>query len=301
MSLKGLGRGLDALLSVENKVQPADSSVCTLSVHCLVPNKNQPRKSMSAEGLDELARSIRQQGIIQPIIVRRLPDEENKYQIIAGERRWRAAQRAGLNEVPVFIREMNDRDVMLIALIENLQREDLNPAEEALAMQELKMTLSLTQEELADNLGKSRSQVANALRLLQLPVKALKSLQEGTISSGQARCILGFGEAPEKQEAFLQYILDNKLPVRACEDILASWKKGEALPWETESSGEAVKAVHKRQPKTPEFRQLEKDISSSLQCKVKLSGTQDTGKMTLSYKSGEELNRILALLGMKQD
>ncbi len=299
MSSKGLGRGLDALLSVENKVS-SDSKVCTLAVHCLVPNKNQPRKTMTSEGLDELAKSIRQQGVIQPILVRPMPGEENKYQIIAGERRWRAAQRAGLSEVPVFIREMNDRDVMVIALIENLQREDLNPAEEALALQELKISLNLTQEELADHLGKSRSQIANALRLLQLPVNALKSLQEGTISSGQARCILGFGEAPEKQENFLNYILENKLPVRTCEDILSSWKKGETLPWEAEPAADMVKAARKRQPKTPEFRQLEKDICTSLQCKVKLSGNQETGKMTFSYKSEEELNRILTLLGMKQ-
>ncbi len=299
MSSKGLGRGLDALLSVENKVS-SDSKVCTLAVHCLVPNKNQPRKTMTSEGLDELAKSIRQQGVIQPILVRPMPGEENKYQIIAGERRWRAAQRAGLSEVPVFIREMNDRDVMVIALIENLQREDLNPAEEALALQELKISLNLTQEELADHLGKSRSQIANALRLLQLPVNALKSLQEGTISSGQARCILGFGEAPEKQENFLNYILENKLPVRTCEDILSSWKKGETLPWEAEPAADMVKAARKRQPKTPEFRQLEKDICTSLQCKVKLSGTQETGKMTFTYKSEEELNRILTLLGMKQ-
>ncbi len=299
MSSKGLGRGLDALLSVENKVS-SDSKVCTLAVHCLVPNKNQPRKTMTSEGLDELAKSIRQQGVIQPILVRPMPGEENKYQIIAGERRWRAAQRAGLSEVPVFIREMNDRDVMVIALIENLQREDLNPAEEALALQELKISLNLTQEELADHLGKSRSQIANALRLLQLPVNALKSLQEGTISSGQARCILGFGEAPEKQETFLNYILENKLPVRTCEDILSSWKKGETLPWEAEPAADMVKAARKRQPKTPEFRQLEKDICTSLQCKVKLSGTQETGKMTFTYKSEEELNRILTLLGMKQ-
>ena len=300
MSSKGLGRGLDALLSVENKVS-SDSKVCTLAVHCLVPNKNQPRKTMTAEGLDELAKSIRQQGVIQPILVRPMPDEENKYQIIAGERRWRAAQRAGLSEVPVFIREMNDRDAMVIALIENLQREDLNPAEEALALQELKISLNLTQEDLADLLGKSRSQIANALRLLQLPVNALKSLQEGSISAGQARCILGFSEAPEKQEAFLNYILENKLPVRICEDILSSWKKGEQLPWEAASAGDTVKAARKRQPKTPEFRKLEKDICSSLQCKVKLSGTQETGKMTFTYKSEEELNRILTILGMKQE
>lgn len=263
MSSKGLGRGLDALLSVENKVS-SDSKVCTLAVHCLVPNKNQPRKTMTTEGLDDLAKSIRQQGVIQPILVRPMPDEENKYQIIAGERRWRAAQRAGLNEVPVFIREMKDRDVMVIALIENLQREDLNPAEEALALQELKISLNLTQDELADHLGKSRSQIANALRLLQLPVNALKSLQEGSISAGQARCILGFSEAPEKQEAFLNYILNNKLPVRTCEDILSSWKKGEQLPWEV-ASDNTVKVPRKRQPKTPEFRKLEKDICTSLQ------------------------------------
>ncbi len=295
-----LGRGLDALLSVENKVS-SDSKVCTLAVHCLVPNKNQPRKSMTAEGLDELAKSIRQQGVIQPILVRPIPGEENKYQIIAGERRWRAAQRAGLSEVPVFIREMEDKDVMIIALIENLQREELNPAEEALALQELKLSLNITQEELADHLGKSRSQIANALRLLQLPVSALKSLQEGAISSGQARCILGFSEAPEKQEAFLNYILENKLPVRTCEDILSSWKKGGTLPWEAASAGDTAKVPGKRQPKSPEFRKLEKDICSSLQCKVRLSGTQEAGKMTFSYKSGEELNRILTLLGMKQD
>ena len=300
MSLKGLGRGLDALLSTESQTNQGSSSVCTLGVHCLVPNKNQPRKSMTMEGLEELAQSIRKQGIIQPLLVRKLPDEDNKYQIIAGERRWRAAQKAGLKEVPVFIRELTDADVMVIALIENLQREDLNPAEEAMALSDLKTSLNLTQEELAERLGKSRSQIANSMRLLQLPERALKSLQEGSISASHARCLLGFSENPDELDAFLTYILDNKLTVRTCEDILSAWKKGEPLPWNNPSGEPQGNAVHTRRKKSPELRKLEKDISSVLQFKAKLSGTTDAGKLTFTYKNGEELQKILDKLGMTQ-
>ena len=160
---------------------------------------------MTDQGLEELAKSIALQGVIQPLLVRR-SREKGKYQIIAGERRWRAAQLAHLSEVPVFLKDLSDEDVMLVALIENLQREDLNAAEEASALQELKDKLSITQEELARRLGKSRSMIANSLRLLQLPKDALTALREGRISAGHARCLLAFADHPEHVQGFLSYI-----------------------------------------------------------------------------------------------
>ena len=238
-SSKGLGRGLDALFPADLQSAGIDSDIRTnqilnVPIDTLVPNPDQPRKSMTDQGLEELAKSIALQGVIQPLLVRR-SREKGKYQIIAGERRWRAAQLAHLSEVPVFLKDLSDEDVMLVALIENLQREDLNAAEEASALQELKDKLSITQEELARRLGKSRSMIANSLRLLQLPKDALTALREGRISAGHARCLLPFVENEQTLLAFLQHILDHTLTVRECEDILASWKAGQPLPWQGES------------------------------------------------------------------
>ncbi|MDO5536071.1 MAG: ParB/RepB/Spo0J family partition protein, partial [Desulfovibrionaceae bacterium] len=199
-------------------------------------------------------------------------------------------------EVPVYMRELTDNDVMLIALMENLQREDLNPAEEAMALQELKDRLSLTQEELASRIGKSRSQIANSLRLLQLPAKALASLQAGEITAGHARCLLGFNDSPEQTDHFLSYILEHRLSVRSCEDILAAWKKDGTLPWtNAESAADRTKVRHL---KSSAFRRIEDEFARSLSFKAKLSGTSDSGRLTFIYKSEDELRRLLGTFGM---
>lgn len=283
MSLKGLGRGLDALLSVENKVQPADSSVCTLSVHCLVPNKNQPRKSMSAEGLDELARSIRQQGIIQPIIVRRLPDEENKYQIIAGERRWRAARAAGLTEVPVRIIEADDRRAMELALVENLQREDLNPIEEARGFRTLMEDYGLTQEEAASSVGKSRPAVANALRLLSLTPAVLSLVEEGQLSAGHARALIPIRDEKMQLEA-AETVIARGLSVRQTEALAARLAKAQSAPKrEEEPSAVSVDYV----------REVERELENALGRKVKLVDGRKKGKIEIEFYGSEDREKLI--------
>ncbi len=299
MSSKGLGRGLDALLAQDGQAasQNGDSQIVSVSVASLVPNQDQPRKTMTSEGLEELASSIRSQGVIQPLLVRPLPGQPDKYQIVAGERRWRAACKAGLRRVPVYRRDLSDSDVMLVALMENLQREDLNPAEEAMAMQELKDRLDLTQEGLAERLGKSRSQVANALRLLQLPKKALECLQQGGITAGHARCLLGFTQAPDELERFLDWMVERRLPVRECEDILNAWKKGAPLPW-SDPAAAAAPEPRQRRVKSRAFRRMEKDITRMLSVRARFSGTPDSGRLVFTYRSADELGRLLGAFGM---
>lgn len=303
-SSKGLGRGLDALFPADLQSAGIDSDIRTnqilnVPIDSLVPNPDQPRKSMTDQGLEELAKSIALQGVIQPLLVRR-SREKGKYQIIAGERRWRAAQLAHMSEIPVYLKDLSDEDVMLVALIENLQREDLNAAEEASALQELKDKLGITQEELARRLGKSRSMVANSLRLLQLPVEAITALREGRISAGHARCLLPFAQDEQTLLAFLQHILAHNLTVRECEDLLAAWKAGQPLPWQDENAQPAPELPRPkmRTPKSPAFKKLEKELSSLVQCKARISGSNEKGKITFQYKNEEELQKLLAALGM---
>ncbi len=303
MAFKGLGRGLDALLPGGVVQQPAgaseqagDSRTLMLDVDRIEPNPSQPRRRMENKALAELASSIRTEGIIQPLLVRSAKTP-GRYEIIAGERRWRAAKMAGLREVPAYVREMNDQDVMVAALVENLQREDLNPAEEARALQELKERLALTQEELAQRLGKSRSMVANSLRLLQLPAQALESLQEGAITAGHARCLLALAPDEDAMADFLAHVLSDRLSVRDCEDAVARWKKQGTLPW-SEGRTDAGKAPARRR-KSPEFKQLEKSLASLLKVRTSLSGTPEKGRISLSYASEDELVRLLGLLGLK--
>ncbi|MEI3478797.1 MAG: ParB/RepB/Spo0J family partition protein [Bilophila sp.] len=202
---RGLGRGLDALFRNVTAEEPssgkqetfaaAPRATTTLPLAALTPCKSQPRKHFDEAALDQLAASIRSQGVIQPLLVRPLRSETaTVYEIVAGERRWRAAQKAGLTEVPVYLREMSDEDALTAALIENLQREDLNPLEEALAIQSLRERLPLSQEDLARRLGKSRSAVANALRLLQLPRPMQEALKDGLFTPGHARAVLALPE-----------------------------------------------------------------------------------------------------------
>lgn len=303
-SSKGLGRGLDALFPADLQSAGIDSDIRTnqilnVPIDTLVPNPDQPRKSMTDQGLEELAKSIALQGVIQPLLVRR-SREKGKYQIIAGERRWRAAQLAHVSEIPVYLKDLSDEDVMLVALIENLQREDLNAAEEASALQELKDKLGITQEELARRLGKSRSMVANSLRLLQLPAEAIAALREGRISAGHARCLLPFVQDEQTLVTFLQHILAHNLTVRECEDLLAAWKAGQPLPWQDGNAQPApeLPKPKTRTPKSPAFKKLEKELSSLVQCKARISGSNEKGKLTFQYKSEEELQKLLAALGM---
>ncbi len=297
-SNKGLGRGLDALFggsAPKQEPQGQESAVNLVPVASLRPNPNQPRRHFDEAALRELADSIKSQGIIQPLLVR--PDGgENTYQIVAGERRWRAAQLAGLKDVPVFVRELSDKEVMAAALIENLQREDLNPIEEAEALQALRDALELTQEELATRLGKSRPAIANALRLLQLSAGARADIQAGLLSAGHARCLLGIDNVMAS-DALRQRIISHKLTVREAEDAAAFWRGHNALPWEDQDAEPQPRTKTPRK-KSAQFKTLQVNLSQSIGCKTQVSGDENGGRIAFAYASREELEMLLAKLGV---
>ncbi|MDE5879160.1 MAG: ParB/RepB/Spo0J family partition protein [Desulfovibrio sp.] len=298
-STRGLGRGLDALFEGSAQQHATAEPPRTLPLSALVANPAQPRRTFTEEALDELADSIRQQGIIQPLLVRPLDGE--RFQIVAGERRWRAAERAGLFEVPVFVREMDEQEAMAAALIENLQREDLNPVEEAEALNALRETLGITQEELAARLGRSRPAIANALRLLQLDENALADLREGRITAGHGRCLVGVSEG-EAAEALRQRIVLTGMTVREAEEAVAHLKDTGAFPWEagtTEEPGPAHrKSAATRKPAPAALEDLRQRLSTALDCQVRISGTQRKGRITLAYASPDDLSALLARLGL---
>lgn len=296
---KGLGRGLDALFSGSGPQREQSGEISLLPLTSLQPNPSQPRQHFDAEALQELADSIKAQGIIQPLLVRP-QGEGGTYQIVAGERRWRAAQLAGLTQVPVFVRALSDKEVMAAALIENLQREDLNPIEEALALHDVRETLGLTQEELAARLGKSRPAVANSLRLLQLSPAAREDLQAGRISAGHARCLLGIDMA-DAADALRQRILGHSLTVRQAEEAVTHWRSSHALPWQEEAESETALTRPKARTgrkKAPQLLNLQKNLSQKLACKATISGDEHTGRINLAYASHEELQTLLERLGV---
>lgn len=299
---RGLGRGLDALFEGSAQQHAAPEPPRTLPLEALVANPAQPRRAFTEAALDELAESIRQQGIIQPLLVRPLEDGE-RYQIVAGERRWRAAARAGLSEVPVFVRAMDEREAMAAALIENLQREDLNPVEEAQALQALRETLGITQEELASRLGKSRPAVANALRLLQLGAAALDDLREGRLTPGHGRCLAGLA-AGEAAEALRARIIATAMTVREAEEAAAHWRETGAFPWESERPDPQAVAPAGGAPRkelAPQLDELRKRLSAALERKVRISGTPHKGRITLAYTSPGDLDALLARLGLGEE
>ena len=277
----GLGRGLNALLGDPELSAPGEGSV-TLPISQVEPGLNQPRKRFDPESLSDLADSIRILGVFQPVLVRRLAS--GYYQIIAGERRWRAAKQAGLEEIPAVIIEADDRKVMELGLIENLQREDLNPAEEARGYQTLMEEYGLTQEQVAERMGKSRPAIANTLRLLALPEELLALMEEGTLSAGHARAILG-APTPALQREAAKHVIDRGLSVRQTEALIKAMQK------EQERS---------KKPEQDEISlylgELEKSLSGRLGRKVTISHHGKKGKVQLEYYSNEDLEALLALL-----
>lgn len=272
MMKKGLGKGLGALIASETNDD--NTGVIEVKINEIEPNSDQPRKYFDDDKLSQLSESIKQHGVIQPIIVKK---DNNMYTIIAGERRWRAAKLAGLTKVPVLIKEYTDKQVMEIALIENLQREDLNPIEEADAYQRLMEEYNLTQEQIADTLGKSRPAIANTLRLLSLPNSIKKYVVSGDLSSGHARCLIVLSDEI-KQQVAARYIIDNKLSVRETEKY--------------------VKKIHEDTPKkidkiNPDIVDIENRLKNILGTKVKLLAKNNKGKITIEYFSNDELDRII--------
>lgn len=272
----GLGKGLDALF-LDNAVEEAQGSAATLSVNEITPNRAQPRKTFDEEALAELAQSIAEHGVLQPLLVRPLAD--GSYQLIAGERRWRASRMAGLSEVPVLIREMNDREAMELALIENLQREDLNPIEEARGFQLLMETYALTQEQAAERVGKSRPAVANAMRLLALPEEILAMVETGALSAGHARALLAL---PDRNDAIAlaNEIVRDGLSVRETE------RRVKALT--------VPKRIRTPQKRDTFFDEAELSMSQFLgrRAKIRLHG-KEKGSVEIEFFSKEDLSKLL--------
>ena len=279
----GLGRGLNALLG-DPEIQGAGEGSVTLPISQVEPGLNQPRKRFDPESLEELRQSIEIHGIIQPLTVRRL--STGYYQIIAGERRWRAAKAAGLAEVPAVIIEADDRKVMELGLIENLQREDLNPAEEARGYRVLMEEYGLTQEQLAQRMGKSRPAVANTLRLLALPEELMAMLEEGTLSAGHARAILG-APSPALQVECAKKVVENQLSVRQTEALVKALSKP---PKEEKPPADPMEDIRIY------LDALEKDLASSLGRKVKIAHKGNKGKIELEYYGDEDLELLLTAL-----
>ena len=282
---RGLGRGLSALLGenvaesapVDGGVQP--TGVRAVPIESLKPNPDQPRKHFNAENLEELTASIRDKGVLQPILVRAQPGEDGVWQIIAGERRWRAAQAARLKFVPIIERPMDDVEVMEVALIENVQRADLNPVEEAMAYGSLISRFGRTQDALAGVVGKSRSHVANTLRLLQLPDSVLAHVMENRLSAGHARALI---TAPNP-EALAEQVLSKGLNVRQTEALARRAAEGpKAAKAKPMLSGEGAADV----------AALEQDLADALGLKVLLSDKGGKGEITIKYGTLEQLDDL---------
>jgi ParB family chromosome partitioning protein len=302
MSKPVLGRGLGALLGsspAKNPVPPAapnpasDSSrerVERLPISKVHPSSFQPRKDFSTESIQELADSIKQQGIVQPLIVRPRGDD---FELIAGERRWRAAQLAGLTEVPALVREADDRAVLEMALIENLQRENLNPIEEALGYSQLVDQFQLKQEEAAVKVGKSRSVVANALRLLRLPSEIQSYVREGRLSVGHAKVILGLNESAQQKLA-AERVLRDTLNVRQTEDLVNALQNP-AAPISTSASKAPAKALDVH------AAALQNQLQERFGTKVRLQYRQGKGTLQVHFFSDDDLDRVLKICGVSVD
>lgn len=295
MAKKGLGKGLGSLFDEHNIIDDimnedlrvsdktaSDSGITQIKMSLIEPNKNQPRKSFDKEKIEALANSIKENGLIQPIII--TPSKGGMYKIVAGERRWRAGKKAGLKEIPAVVRDYSDEQVAEIALIENLQREDLNPIEEAIGYKVLLEEFNLTQELIGKRIGKSRSAVANSLRLLSLEEQIQKLLVSGEISSGHARAILSV-EDNDLRLALSKRIIEDNLNVR----------QAEALAKQLQKKPAAKKTV-KKSAFDIELEKIQNDLSSNLGTKVKISHTDKKGRIEIEYYGNDDLERILNLI-----
>lgn len=280
---RGLGKGLGALIP-ELEEENLDTQRL-VDINLIVPNPYQPRKEFSDEKLNELAESIRLHGVIQPLLVREF---QGKYQLIAGERRLRASKLVGLTEVPIVIREMSDQTMMEVALVENLQREDLNPIEEAEAYRRLMEEFSLTQEEIAKQVGRSRPAIANTLRLLNLPSIIQSELAKGTLTMGHARPLLSLNST-EEQIRVWQIIQNEQLTVRQTEELIKQLTNPNSVPRETKKQNRKNEAKSNRDPNILE---LEEELQLSLGTKVVIKPSGSGGKIEISYYSDEDFERI---------
>lgn len=292
----GLGRGLDALFAdavpvsdplkeekrqdtqVRTEEQSGDA-VQYINIHDIMPNANQPRKTFSEEKIEELSKSIKEHGIIQPIVVRK---KGKSYEIVAGERRWRAARKAELAKVPCLIRELSDEQNMLIAIIENMQREDLNPVEEAEGLNQMIVTFGMTQEQISKSVGKSRPYIANSLRLLKLPEYIKEEMAEGRLSAAHGRTLVTV-EDEDVRKALCERIIKEGLSVRETEKLVSENGKGK-----------------KRKPaartKNPDVARVEAELKEALGTRVTINQNGKKGKIEIEFFSRDELDRLIELL-----
>lgn len=277
----GLGKGLSAIF-MENESEDSSSTV-TLKISELQPNRQQPRKEFDEKSLAELADSISQHGILQPLLVRPLLD--GGYQIVAGERRFRAARMAGLTEVPVVIRDLSDSETMQLALIENLQREDLSPVEEAMGYKKLMDSYSLSQEEIARVVGKSRPAIANSLRLLSLPDEVLKLISDGKLSAGHGKALLAFKN---------EYEMEKAAHLAAAEDI--SVRELERMAKRSNKSAEQEAEKLKPERKMSYYSEVELALREHLGRKIKVSGSDKKGVLEIEFYGRDDLTNIVKLL-----
>lgn len=281
-SAKGLGRGFDALIPQDfdqSLLIDEQDRVQKLLISDIKPAADQPRTEFDEQALDELAQSIKRHGVLQPLIVR---PHDNGYIIVAGERRWRAAQKAGLNQVPAIVRSLAELEQLEIALIENVQREDLSPLDQAVSIQRLVSQFQLTLDDIAKRLGKAPSTVSNLARLTALPVAAQKALRAGTISEGHARAILALKQQPEKQQELLESIIKNHWTVRQAEAFVVATKKG--APSQT--------ARQSTVSTTPQTKVLAKQLG----VQVAIRRTAKGGRLELTFSNDQELENLIKRL-----
>ncbi len=271
---KGLGRGLSSLIG-ETKVE---SKTSKLLLSDIIPNKFQPRKNFDEENLDDLSNSIKERGVIQPIIVRKSESENSKFEIIAGERRWLAARKAGLHDIPVVVTEADDLKSLEFAIVENVQRHDLNPLEEAQGYKRLIDEFSYDQEKVSKFIGKSRSYITNSLRLLSLPSSVLRYIEEKKISAGHAKILVGM----ENAEFIASKIIEKKLSVRQSENFVKIFKK---------KKGSFIKSID------PNIQNLEKSISEKVGLSVSIKNNKrNKGTITFAYHDIDQLNKIIEII-----
>lgn len=280
---RGLGKGLNAIVGADIVSEVIDRPrAVEVPLDRLSPNPFQPRRSFDEEGLQQLAESIRLHGVLQPIVVR--PSEEG-YQLIAGERRWRAAQIAGLRRIPAIVKELDDSSMVQVALIENIQREDLNPIEEASAYRRLMDEFNMTQEQLSSAIGRSRPAIANAVRLLNLPTEIQKAVEDRKLSEGHARCLLSIPDQGDQLKVAAQ-IIANGLNVRQTEELVKGIMRNVSR-----------ETTRKRTPEEdPDAVRLTQRLGERLGTRVKLNGSAARGRLEIEYYSTEDLDRILEII-----
>ncbi len=280
-----LGKGLSALIPDELDEVVEENSKILISINKIKSDEEQPRKSFDSEKIAELAESIKTHGIIQPLILRK--NNEDQYIIVAGERRWRAAKMAGLKEIPAIIMELSSRDILEISLIENIQRQDLNPIEEALAYKKLLNDFKITQEELSKRIGKSRVTIANTIRLTNLDERVQQYIVESIITEGHGRALLAISDN-EKQYEIAQKVIDEKLSVRELEKLIKKINDSE----QKEKVEESLDRLN------PYYKEVKNQLQNYFGTKVNILNKKNKGKIEIEYYSEEDLQRILDIINM---